>query len=59
MSSTKHVITERNGPGSYIVACSCGARRQFPRQNALARAAKVRAWIAAHDREIAAKEPKP
>jgi hypothetical protein len=45
---TKHVITKRSGPGVYIVSCSCGASRQFPRQNALARAAKVRAWINAH-----------
>lgn len=50
----KHVITQRDGGGIYIVACSCGASRQFPRQNALARAAKVRAWIAQHDRDIAA-----
>lgn len=51
----EHVITKRSGPGGYIVMCSCGARRQFPRQNALARAAKVRAWIAQHDRDIASK----
>lgn len=48
----RHEINQRNGGGlGYIVRCSCGWSFRVPRQNALARAAKVRAAIAAHLRD--------
>lgn len=46
---SEHSFTTRHGPGIVLVLCSCGASRQFTRrQNALARAAKVRAWKREH-----------
>lgn len=54
-----HDQNELRTPIAILLRCSCGWRRQVTRkQNALARAAKVRALWAEHDREIeAAKEP--
>lgn len=44
-----HEITERHSPVAVILLCSCGWTRQIDkRQNALARAAKVRAAKAEH-----------
>lgn len=40
----------RTAGGVVIATCpACGATRSFKRENALARAAKVRAWLRAHD----------
>ena len=52
MNANTHEISERRGPGIFIVMCSCGARQQFARRNALARAAKARAWVRKHFREV-------
>ena len=44
----------RGGPGSHIHMCSCGWRHtETSRQNALGRAAKERAAVAQHLREVA------
>jgi hypothetical protein len=41
---TEHEITERRTPASVIALCSCGwMHRESRRQNAFARAAKLRA----------------
>jgi hypothetical protein len=55
MKDVIHDITERRSPINIVVRCSCGWSRTFTRkQNALARAAKVRAAVDAHNREIEA-----
>lgn len=47
-----HKITERTSPASILLRCSCGWMQSITRaQNALARAAKVRAAIAKHLKE--------
>lgn len=44
-----HVLTEYVSPAHYIIRCSCGWSAMQPRrQNALARAAKLRAAVAHH-----------
>lgn len=49
-----HDMTAFTSPINVTVRCSCGWRRTIDRrQNALARAAKVRTAIAEHEREIA------
>ncbi len=46
---TNHEITERRSPISIEIMCKCGWRATISRrQNALARAAKVRAIINKH-----------
>lgn len=49
-----HKIVELTSPVSVILRCSCGWAKQFDRrQNALARAQKVRAAKAEHERQAA------
>jgi hypothetical protein len=51
----KHEITERRSPAAILILCTCGwSRAVLRRQNALARASKVRAARAEHEREIEA-----
>ena len=51
----KHEITERWSPAAILILCTCGWSRAVLRwQNALARASKVRAARAEHEREIEA-----
>lgn len=38
----QHIASQHAGPAGTVVRCSCGWSRFVPRQNALARAAKVR-----------------
>ena len=46
---TAHAITHRASPAIYTVTCSCGWRFETKRrQNAWARAAKVKAAVNAH-----------
>lgn len=53
-SPAEHDITTRRSPVAIIVRCTCGWSRQFTRhQNALARAARVRAAISEHQRDAA------
>jgi hypothetical protein len=52
----KHDISKRQTPIGYQVICICGWSRTFKKQNAWARAAKVRAAVAEHFREIEARE---
>lgn len=47
-----HAIMVRRSPINYTVRCSCGWSRTIAKQNALARAAKVRAAITEHERTI-------
>jgi hypothetical protein len=48
----EHIVEERRSPISIILRCSCGWRREITRrQNALARAAKVKAAIHLHEKE--------
>ncbi len=48
-----HIMTERRSPVAFLLRCSCGWSRQITRrQNALARAAKIRAAWNEHEREI-------
>lgn len=55
--TTRHDMTEVRSPGAVVVRCSCGWSRTVLRaQNALARAAKVRAAWALHAREIEAQQ---
>jgi hypothetical protein len=50
---TTHEISKFRSPISIQLRCSCGWSRQITRQqNALARAAKVRAAIAEHERSV-------
>ena len=48
----QHNITQRHAPTCVLVMCSCGWQRQFKRENALARAAKVRKAIRAHYQQV-------
>lgn len=50
-----HQITERRAPGSFLVRCSCGWSVEIRKQNALARAAKIRRAIREHQESAAAK----
>jgi len=51
--TSKHEITERRSPAAILILCTCGwSRAVLNRQNALARASKVRAARAEHEREI-------
>lgn len=51
-----HSITERRSPINITVRCTCGwVHTETRRQNALARAAKVRAAIDKHNRDVWAK----
>ena len=43
-----HSMTQRYAPNCVLLLCSCGWQRQFKRENALARAAKVRKAIREH-----------
>ena len=53
--SKPRAITERRAPTATIVCCTCGWSRTITRrQNALARAAKVRAARNEHARQVAA-----
>jgi hypothetical protein len=52
---SEHTITEWYDRAAVHVTCTCGWSRKFlRRQNALARASKVRAARADHQREIEA-----
>jgi hypothetical protein len=54
-----HEIATRRSPINIILTCTCGWQRQFSRhQNALARAAKVRAAEAEHLHLNDARKPK-
>lgn len=47
-----HAVTQITTPGAVILSCTCGwGRQESRRQNAFARAAKVRAAIARHRKE--------
>lgn len=51
----EHWMTERTSPINVQVSCTCGWVRTISRrQNALARAAKVRAAYREHERELEA-----
>jgi hypothetical protein len=51
--TSKLEITERRSPAAILILCTCGwSRAVLHRQNALARASKVRAARAEHEREI-------
>lgn len=52
-----HEVVELTSPDAIILRCSCGWSHQIDRrQNAFARAAKVRAEKTKHRREVAQKE---
>ena len=49
-----HLITERESPVAMLLRCKCGWHKEITRkQNALARAAKVKAAVHEHIRWIA------
>lgn len=53
MTAGAHWIEERKTPINYLVTCTCGWTYQTTRrQNAWARAAKIRGAVAAHSKEI-------
>lgn len=53
----EHEITQRKTPLSYLLVCTCGwSHSETRRQNAWARAAKLRSAEAAHWRAVEAQE---
>jgi hypothetical protein len=53
MTETKHETSEHRSPVAILLRCSCGWSRQISRkQNALARAAKVKAAWREHEQQI-------
>lgn len=52
MKEQRHEIAVRATPVNTLVQCTCGWSRTVPRQNALARAAKVRRHIREHEDEV-------
>ena len=51
--TSKHEITERRSPAAILILCTYGwSRAVLRRQNALARASKVRAARAERERQI-------
>jgi hypothetical protein len=55
----RHDIQEREAPTGYLVLCSCGWSVFVRKQNALARAAKIRTARKTHLAEIATCAPVP
>lgn len=56
----KHVVATRYAPGAVLISCTCGWSRQISRrQNALARAQKVKAAIREHYRIADAQQGQP
>lgn len=51
---TTHSYTQRRAGRIILVLCSCGASKQFRVENALARAARVKAWQRIHESPLAA-----
>lgn len=57
---TEHRFTEARSPVSINLRCTCGWSRQITRrQNALARAAKVRGAMSRHIRDVEKRDHNP
>jgi len=59
---TTHSYTQRRAGRIILVVCSCGAQKVFRVENALARAARIRAWQRIHESPLVAiegKKPEP
>lgn len=57
--TTWHQPTVTETPITFLIRCRCGWSDSVRRQNALARAAKIRGAITAHRRKMGAIDPDP